>query len=191
MKLLCTLLVFGYSLSTFASVLDIDNIKLRGPGCANLNAHIENLNSTKVLFIQFRNLKAELIDSQKESLINCDFAIPLSSTNEEFVRVSQPMIFGTADVPHHVNAKLNFEFAWPQHRGPNLEVGYKNPKTRITENVQATNDSTEVTFRCGEKTELVGFVSASVKAGWFYKNSTANIEATEVRLILEDLPCKQ
>lgn len=184
------LLIFGYSLSAFASVLHVDEIKTRGLACTGLSAHVEtDATGVRQLVVRFKNLTTTLSGEQKEDLALCYFMIPFKVAASQAVRFSDPSIAGKANVAPRVTAKLNFEIAWPHHRGPNFEVGYKTSRDRVTESFQETSPGTELTFECGESTDLLGTVSANLKTGWFYRAARSDLEATEVRLNIEDIPC--
>jgi hypothetical protein len=181
----------GLSATARASVIHTDEIKVSGLGCSGLIANIESKNGQKQLVIRFESLKVILQGEQKDSQIQCDFAIPFEAPRTKSVKFSEPTIVGRANIAPRVNAILNFEMAWPDHRGPDFRVGYDSSRERVTESFSDTGEGTELIFGCGESNDLIGSVGAYLQAGWFYKGALAELETKEVRLNIDDVSCAQ
>ncbi len=181
----------GLSAMARASVIHTNEIKVSGLGCSGLTANIEVRNGQKQLVIHFENLKVNLQGEQKESQIKCDFAIPFETSRTKSVKFSEPTIVGRANIAPRVRALLNFEMSWPDHRGPDFRIGYDSSKERVTESFSDTGEGTELTFGCGESSDLIGSVGAYLQAGWFYKGALAELVTKEVRLNINDISCAQ
>lgn len=179
----------GLSAAASASVIHTDEIKFSGPGCSGLRAEVETKNSQKQLVVRFENLKANLQGEQKQFQVQCDFAIPFEAPRTKSIKFSEPNLTGYANIAPRVTALLNFEMAWPDHRGPDFRVGYDSSRERVTESFSDTGEGTELTFGCGESTDFVGSAGASLQGGWFYEGALSTIEMKEVRLNIEDVSC--
>lgn len=177
-------------MTSLASVLHTEQLKSQGAGCSGMSAIVETINGKKELVIRFEALKASILGRENSSNITCDLSIPFEVNARRSLRVYDPVIVGSANMAAHVDGVLNFEMAWPDHRGPNYQVGYKNLKKRVTEDFADKGEGTEIQFGCGENTDLVISAGASLEGGWFYGGETSEIQTKQLRLSLEDVVCQ-
>jgi hypothetical protein len=182
-------MVLGLGTLGSASNFQIENMNVRGDGCQGIRASIDSNSGQQQLVVTFDHLKSSVAGALKRDYSECRFSIPFTVAKTRSVKFSNPFITGNVNLAPRVKAKLSFEMAWPDHRGPVLNTGYNYPEARINEEFSDTSVGTEIVFSCGESNEIVGVVGALLETGWLYRGEMAELNAREVRLNIEDVPC--